>query len=512
MVSALLLLIGFFVQEPQVPVFRSTTRLVQVNVVVHGRDGKPVTGLKKEDFRIFEKGKPQTISVFNEASLDKLPASPVTLPPHVYSNQLAQRNGAPGSITAILLDSVNTTFPDQIYGRRAVIDFLLQVNPSDHIAIYELMGSRFRILHDYTTDASELIRILKASRSLAIPDLESVGGRGAEMSLHRQTRILRTLQALEMIANHLASVPGRKNLVWVSDGFPLVTEFRGFPTFYTLEMDHAVRALNDAAVAVYPVDAGGLRTDPRLSFTENPSGSLEPLPPRLPSNRDTMLKLADRTGGRAYYDTNNLKKAIREAIADSDVTYTLGYHPEDGDMDGKFREIKVTVNRPGVKVRNRRGYFAMKPADASEKVRKAEMDSAVWSPLDATALPMNARVDFVEKPDPRSVHVLVQLDPSNLSLERKDDRYSGELDIIMVQKDERGTVRADGIHDTLDLNMKQESYNKIMKEGLIYEKTFPRIPGATNIRLVVRDVGTGAVGSITVPYKEVEVPVPPKGN
>src|SRR5205823_6308202 len=120
------------VPQDQPLVFRATTRLVQVNVVVHGKDGKPVADLKKEDFTVTEKGKPQTLSFFSVESLGKLPGPPVKLPSNIFSNQLEHRNGVPSSVTVILIDSLNTQWADQAAARKAIIDFLLQVQPTDH--------------------------------------------------------------------------------------------------------------------------------------------------------------------------------------------------------------------------------------------------------------------------------------------------------------------------------------------------------------------------------------------
>jgi VWFA-related protein len=517
-------------QAPPMPdvVFHTTTRLVQVNVVVHDHDGKPVGDLKKEDFSLTEKGKPQEISFFSVESLDKLPEPSPKLPPHIFSNQLSQREGVPSSVTVILLDSLNTAIADQSYARKAVIDFLLQVKPTDHIAIYRL-SNRLQILHDYTTDSAELIRRLQESRDETLPQMEAsqgsgfdlgpiIGGGGGgggnrrEAAFFMNDRILRTLTAIEAIANHLAGVPGRKNLVWVSDGIPLAigSAMSREQQTYTAEVERTERALNSADVSVYAVDARGLMPPRQFTATAPASATRAGTPPRPPTGggpisrpRDSLIELADRTGGRAYYNTNDLKNAIREAIGDSEITYTLGYHPTNTEMDGKFREIKVKVDRSGVNVRYRKGYVALSAVNQDPKVRREELVSAVWSPLDATVLGMNARVDFVDKPQPNTVQVVVQVNSAGLNLEAKDGRYIGKVDFFMAQKDDRGNQVGDPIADTLELNLKPETYAKVMKEGLVYRKVLPRNAGASNIRLVVRDQSTGAIGSLTVAYKDV---------
>src|SRR6266540_1223058 len=117
----------------QVPVFRSTTRLVQVSVVVHDGRGQPVADLKKEDFSLTERGKPQQISVFSVASTSAPASPPPELPPHIFSNALSRRAGTPASVTVVLLDLLNTSWTDQIYARKALVKFLGQIQPEDRL-------------------------------------------------------------------------------------------------------------------------------------------------------------------------------------------------------------------------------------------------------------------------------------------------------------------------------------------------------------------------------------------
>jgi hypothetical protein len=270
-------------------------------------------------------------------------------------------------------------------------------------------------------------------------------------------------------------------------------------------MDAAVRALNNSGIAVYPVDARGLMVLPgfdaatRRASTAPISGRMAP----IRDNIDGMKELADRTGGRAAYNTNDLGAAVRRAIDDARVTYTIGYYPTDQTQDGRFREIKVKVNRPGVDVRYRKGYFALKPSDASDKTRKAETRAAVWSPLESTALALNARADFVQEPDPNSLRILLQIDPSTVDFRHEGDRWNAVLDVVYVQKDEHGDLRPGGITDTLTLAFTDANYAKLGQQGLMRERRLPRQPGASTLRIVVRDVGSGAMGSLTIPFSQI---------
>jgi VWFA-related protein len=521
----------------QIPVFRAATRLVQVSVVVHDGHGQPVADLKKDEFTLTERGKPQAISFFSVASAASPASALPSLPPHVFSNGLRQQAGVPPSVTIVLLDLLNTSWTDQVYARKALVRFLEQIQPQDRLAILTLGGGRLTVLHDYTTDAASLVAKVAKFKAQLLPELEASAVNPdsqqalADLGLdsfadaeqrvadfYTTGRVVNTLQALQAIAEHLTSLPGRKNLIWLSGGFPLTIGFDEMPAIgstrdqrtFTAEMDAAIRALNDSGVAVYPVDARGLMTLPGFDASSRgtmgarargpaPGARLGP----IVANQETMRELADRTGGRAAYNTNDLARAIRRAVDDSLVTYTLGYYSSDEAQDGKFRDIKIKVNRPHVDVRYRKGYFALKPSDTGAQRRKEEMRAAVWSPLDATAVGVNARVDFLEKPQPNTVNVIVQIDPATVRFTKDGDRWKADLDIVYVQKDEQGATRGDGVAETINLALTQETYTRMAAQGLIHQRSFPRQAGAVNLRIVVRDVAAGATGSLTIPFNKV---------
>jgi len=523
------------------PTFRSTTRLVQVNVVVQGKGRQPVTDLKKTDFIVTEKGKPQAVSFFGMVRSDggtgsRKPAP--KLPQNLFSNRFGDRSDVPPNVTVILLDSLNTSWQDQHYGREGVMKFLKQIKPEDRVALYSL-GQGLRILHDYTSDASALVERLNKWTGQNLPQLEAstvnmddplisaladqpgaLEGEIRMANFMTRNRVVNTLHALESIAEHLASVPGRKSLIWVSGGFPLMIGFDDMgtadssgasaamqdrETFFD-EIERTLRALNHADVAVYPVDARGLMTDPM--FSAQTRGAPRPGARSFtPKNLDTMETLADRTGGKAYYNRNDLDGAIREVFNDTSVTYTLGYYSANPETDGKFREIKVKVNRPGLNVRYRKGYFAFADMKANdEKAIKSEIANAVWSPLDATAVAVNARVDRMK--DGNVVSIYVQIDPTSTTLNQDGDRWKGRLDLAFVFKDQEAK-QLGGSGDTVEMNLSKENYMKSLKQGIVYHRALAVPPKARSLRIVVRDAPSGMSGSLTVPMSQVALYVPP---
>jgi VWFA-related protein len=512
---------------PQI-VLKATARLVQVSVVVHDKKGQPVSDLKKEDFQIKVDGRVQPISLFSVESAGALPSSSEKLPPNTFTNRLEQRPGTPSSVTIILLDALNTRFTDQSYARQQVVKYLQTIQPTDHIGIYSLAGS-LRVLHDYTTDSTDLLRKLQSYKGDILPSTPGShepfggdslfldqwlrgGGSPAERGFYMTNRIEGTLRALEFIANHLSRLPGRKNLIWVSGGFPLSIGFENLAAWrnpaieqrtFGDEVNRTVRALNNANIAIYPVDARGLMVDPRFDASRRTVNLRAPVTPVGVRNQESMQELASRTGGRAYLNTNDLKNAIRDAVADTQVTYTLGFYPTNEKYDSKFHEIKLQVlERSGLNLRYRKGYFDLPELPQDETARRAGLRDAVWSPLDATAVGLTVEVKPVNTPAPNSLEVYVKVDRSSINLEQNQDRWAGRLDVLFVQKDNRGNQYR-GITQTIEMNLLQPNYEKVTREGLIYKQVLERERRANQIRVVVRDAASGSIGSVTVPFDQL---------
>jgi VWFA-related protein len=506
-------------------VIRTTTRLVQVNVIVT-KKGAPVPGLKKEDFQVFDNGKRQEIRQFSEDTRAILPSAAAPLPQGTFTNQLEQRPGTPAAVTAILLDGVNTRFSDQTYARRQVVQFLKQIQPEDRIAIYTLDTRGLRVLHDYTTDSADLVAKLAKYQGDIAPEVTGAselidplggwlgsGGNSYERAFFLNNRILLTLNAIEFIADNLAPLPGRKNLIWVSSAFPLQVGFFGssggggrsagggmagggrsggsgmrsgnFPReqqTWTAEADKAIRALNNANLAIYPVDARGLVASASARVSS-----------RTYVNQATMEELAGRTGGRAFTNTNDIAGAIRTAVEDSSVTYTLGFYPQNDKFNNSFHDLKVKlVDFPHLDLRYRKGYLDQSTPPQDEGLRRAALHDAVLSPMDANGIGLRANVQQTGA----GYDVSLRVDPKSILLDPQGDRWAGKLDLLFVEKDAHG-VQTFGVDDTVSMELRQQNYDRVQKEGLMYHRVLPGTAHASEIRVVVRDTSTGAVGSIT---------------
>ena len=522
---------------------RSATRLVQVSVVAHDKHGNPITGLTKDDFLLFDEKKPQAIQVFSEQTNQLPDHPPAALPPDTYTNRAEEQAGVPTSVTVILLDGLNTKFQDQYLSRQQVVKFLQQIQPQDRVALYTL-GRDVHILHDFTSDASSLLEVLKqfngrsntevdASDPEPTVDLSSVPGTEelqafldgtaqVEANFYTQDRVRLTVDGLVAIADHLGSLPGRKNLIWVSGSFPISL---GMETLdlssnneqmrFQDQVERAARALTEANLAVYPVDARGLIA---VSTTMNASQpSTRPRrgvgpshgPAPIPSHEinDTMDVMADRTGGRAFYNSNDIFGAIRRAVDDSRVTYTLGYYPEGVPWDGKFHNIKVEAKRPGVEIRARKGYFAVPEKNTKPQDVDALLAETSRSPLDATAIGMHVDLHTSGATGAPSLQTQIHIDLKQFSLEMKDGRWMGTIDVGIALLDKKDQILS-GTKETVNLNMDPAKYDTAMKKGLIYRKEIPVLPGSVVLRAILLDEHTGNLGSVGIPLAKYAGPAP----
>lgn len=532
------------------PVVRVTTRLVEISVIAQDKRGNLVTDLSEQDFRLFDNGQEQKVASFSMQSAQLLPEAQNASeagPPNAWTNTPKSRSGIPVNLTAILYDGLNTKPTDQARARDQIIRLLSQIRPEDRVALYAL-GSELRVLHEFTSDSSVLLRILAKHPAYEGPEVNEPSVESSNLpvaskpldidantsaaidlflsapeELFRQVktvdRILRTLDAMEAIAAHLAALPGRKSLLWVSGSFPLhlenvsLTPAGGRGTdqrTFADELGRAARALQDANVAVYPVDARGLNANSvtRFSLGEDNVPSLPPpfqaapeAPSSLTPNADqlgTMMEIAARTGGVAYYFTNDIRGALREAMDDSRVVYTLAYMPAHDDWKGEFRKVKVEVARKDVHLRYRSGYFAIPDEPLDEAEQKRMLAEAQWSPLEATQLALTVEADRIDSGGKPAIRFKVTANAQDLRFQEKAGKHSADLVFTTAQKADDGHV-VRGEQKKLGLDLPEERYREVVAGGMHLAGTLTLDPAATQVRFTLLDAGSGRLGSVDVP-------------
>ncbi len=508
--SIILALLTASAAAAQAPTFSSGTRLVQVDAVVRDGDG-PVAGLTKDDFTLLDNGKPQKIAVFavRSARMPEVKAAP--LPPGAVSNRYNGRGEIPSSATILLIDRQNTGIGLQKIVNQKIVKFLQARDNRDSIGIYTL-GTRLRIVQELTDDPDRLDRAVKSMKpefaAGLTTDIEAdqTGDATADAMIARalegledvatQERAAALKEALEEIARHLAKVPGRKNLVWVSGSFPLFISRDHYTLDFSAQMQAAGRALNDASVAVYPVDARGLvgtlslggpvagADTRRGARSAGGAGVLEP------PGFDTMNTLASLTGGQAYYNTNGIEDSIVKAVEDAELTYTLGFYPTEGSLDGTYHKLTVKVSRRTGSIHHRRGYFAS--ATVTDPDQGLSLEELFRDPLDATGLGLLAQA-IPDAAKPGSFDVRVRVDLHDLQLARGNGRRTGGIEVSFLVAG-TGQVRT----KRFKIDIPDDQFQATLDRGLYTAEPFETDGQAKDLRVVARDLTTGAAGSVRI--------------
>lgn len=495
---------------------RITTRAVRLDVIVVDKHGSPVTGLTKDDFVVLDNKMPRAIQSFSTDKTEVRPSSERTLPPDTYSNEIDRGGGLPSNLTIILLDSLNTEFVDRAFPRTQIRKLLLTLQPQDSVALYAL-GSRLRVLHDFTSDASSLVAALKDNRDEDLMDVDvpqpaqanalnhHMDGLTEEIvSLHvaqiAQNRIAATAEALRTIAAHVSYLPGRKNLVWISADFPFYLESNnlqrlpdGKKLAYPTETEMVERALTNAHIAVYPIDARGLVAG---GLDEIAGESVDKRAAEMAASSN-MDALARRTGGRAYRDTNGIAGSIRQTIDGSRVTYQLGFYPENVVWDGTFHKFQVKVNRHDVQVQVRDGYFALAEPNLTPVMVRGLMSQAARSQLDATGIRFSVHVVAASAAE-NKLNLSFSLDPSQFAFLSQNGELKDAVDIAFIAMDANNHVLESTIMP-LPFTIDAETYEALVKSGLPLTREVAIPMNASELRVIVYDEGNSQIGSVRVP-------------
>lgn len=535
---------------------KTASHLVLVDVVAADGKGKPVTDLKAEDFIVSEDGHPQSIRSFSfqqPAGANDLPPTAATLLPQGgVTNIPRYKKGDVWNV--IVLDALNSPMLDQSSTRQQLLKVIDRI-PNQPAAIY-ILTERLRLLQDFSTDPAALKRVIAGLNNKASALLDNAkGGHEAERyspvywasipesarqailryesegtASHTRNRLQITLDALTAIAQNLKSLPGRKNLIWVSEGFPFSIEpgatvdARESVTGrnYTVSISSTANALFDSQIAIYPIDSRGIITsdvydaasrgfDP-LGRGQTQTGLTSTVSEEN-NNLDvvhaSMQEIAERTGGKAFYNRNEIGDSIVESMNDGTTYYTLAYSPSNHTWNGKFRRVSVKSKRPGVKLRYRLGYFAV-PPDAKRSPREQaiafEQAMDISSPGSMAVL-FQARIFPPSLKTQNQVVVNYSIAAAGLSFDQGPDQlqHASVNCAVEVYSGKGEFIRKDGTNLTAALQ--PDIYAKVLREGLPCQEKLALPPGEYQFRLGVRDNATGMIGTADAKVSVVSDPL-----
>jgi VWFA-related protein len=522
---------------PSQEVVKANTRLVVVDVVVTDSKGQPVPDLKVEDFNLLEDGRHQTISSFSfqrPASDQGAPSTPsgmITNAPRFKAT----------SLNVILEDVLNGESISHAYAQDRLIQFLKTDPAIQPTAVFVLEKNGMRMLRDFTTDTRSLSETLARFVPQGIARVSGVdvsasvfSTKGAFHSDERSIQV--TLHALSLLAQTLAGYPGRKNLIWISEGFPVNLKADGLtqtpfphpaagsgnpaqiarqtesaatsgnytmPTVpadtignpqggapvnsgqdYASELARTANALMNAHVALYPIDSASLGQTDRLSSQNN------------------MRDLADRTGGKPFYNRNDLETGIRESVDDGATYYTLAYYPDNKAWDGRFREIDVKSLRPGVQLRFRHGYYALDPDSTGKTSLKRGTESLglALGPDTPGVTSVLFLAGFASAQSKLTVNFAIDL--HTISFEQKNDglEHASVTCVVWAYPDKGKPITSDGITASAALSPEKLQSQQSIQARFPCSQTLSLKPGKYTLKLGVLDRTSNQIGTTTAQF------------
>jgi VWFA-related protein len=449
-------------------------RLVRLNVSAINAKGEPVTDLRDADIRLREDGTQRPLAFFRFAGSKR----PMKL---LAAGEVGNRP-APAP-TVILLDRWNERITTTAAAWNNIGAALKRLESVDRVYLY-FLTNQANLVPVYPLPSTEAD--LRAAAEPTAAQLsarldEAVRKFNGFRVIEAQDPILRvnaTLQALNALGRQMATVAGRKNLIWVTHGFPLTVRLEGgeFADFTP-----QVRAFSAAAarteITIYAVDqsSAGSGAD---------QGSL---------GRMTLEMATALTGGR-WYPSGNTDLALSGAMNDALGSYRLAYRSPDRENGRKEHKIRVESTRKGVRLLTREGYFDGITEVDTDAFEEGFLGSQRRSPFDADEIGL--RVTTSRNATGTAMHLAIHVDSADILLERANDNYRGRLTVMFLSYSEGFLKQAPVTHK--DLNLTAEQFNKAIKDGLDFWQDLPIADKIDKIRVMVFDRELYGLGSVTV--------------
>jgi len=532
--------------NPSGTTIRTTTRMVTLELVVEDSKRNHIDGLKASDFQIIEQTpsksgekREQKIVDFREVHVADLVPPPTAshADPGVYSNAVAlAKNPVPPTI--LLVDGLNTPLEHQAQVHVQMMKMLRQLPSNVPVAVF-LLGGRLVMLQNFTTDPKLLQAALSnvtTPAGVGISDIQpednpyapgnQMGGFSPAIENDPTTRDLtaavqefdeetyssgmdervdRTVNALVSIGRNVAGYPGRKNLLWLSTAFPIVVNpGKASERLYIEQLKRVNAALSDAKVTVYPVNVAGVTTYTAYQAATRPPdvtvSGINSANQRQDSleqgEHESMQVLADGTGGKICTGDNDLGDCVRKAVDDSSDYYEIAYYPDSPYWNGEFRNISVKTEVHGAHLAYRQGYFANPEGSPDPKQQAAQLQTECNNYLDATEIPFTARNLPADAPDQLKFSLLVDASPLTFAPSADGSRQLN-LAVGVCTYNQKGWA-VNLMNYPVNLKLSPQQFETVNATGKLTDTV--RIPGPkpAAVRLLVKDVASGKLGSIYI--------------
>jgi VWFA-related protein len=524
--------------------FKVEVNYVEIDAVVTDQQGNFVRNLTKDDFTIFEQGKPQAVSDF---SLVDIPVEKFDPPlfktkpiePDVHSNA----KEFDGRVFVIVLDDLNTAFSRSPRVKAAARQFIERYLGANDVAAVVQTGGGKSSGQEFTGSRERLLRAVdrfmgQKERSATLEKIDDyyrtlgTGSTRAPRDANETIRVYKarnTFETLRNVSDYMAGIRGRrKAVVFFSEGidydiYDQITNM--YASDVVLYGRDAIAAATRANVSFYSVDPRGLAsfddaaeiqslpTDPSLGL------GLSALQRELTISQDSLRTISNETGGFAAVNSNDFKSAFTKIVQDNSSYYVLGYYSNDSRRDGQFRSVSVRVKPPGLQVRARKGYVAAKgkaPAGTPAPpgiAASVAMRQALDSPIPVTGLTMTAFAAAMagsttgNKPT-SSVLVVLEIAGSAIKFKQEGAMFLNDVEMAIIALDAEGKIR-DGAKNVVSLKLRPETHAAILENGVRLTHRLALAPGQYQLRIGARENVGGLLGSVMY---DLDVPDFRKGD
>ncbi len=521
--------------------FQVRVNLVLVRVVVRDSDGKAITNLKKEDFQLTDERKPQTITSFSVET----PASNV---PSAKFDELTPDGTSPKApdlperFVTLFFDDLHLSAQDAMFSRQAAAKLFAAIGPHDRIAIVTSSG---QVEQDFTADRAKLEKAVQqilphalvrgsggcppmtvaeaftiayafdsAAMQVAIQEYFAcsgispndpgaartaasiVGATAGSMLTVAEAEIQRTYQSLSALVRRMSVMPGQRIVVMMSPGFFEIPTMRGF------EQDVIDRATKENVV-INTIDARGLWVSSAFDASAPATAaSVAPLKMRTAMEEEISMyaplaELAADTGGIFFHDRNDIDQGLLHAAAEPEVSYLLGFTPQNLKLDGRYHTLKVTLStKRKYSLQARHGYFAPRGDSKPEIAAKEEIQQAVFSQEELHEIPIECQTQFFKGGDGVHLTVLTHVGIEDIKFRKVDGRNQNILTTTTGIFDEDGHMIS-GLQRVSELRLKDATLERAQKSGLNVKLNFDLQPGKFLVRTVVRDSEGAQMGATT---------------
>jgi VWFA-related protein len=524
--------------QPAPGTLRAESELVRIDVEVTDRSGKPIKGLREDQFTVTDNGKPQKISSFSYSDIESVDTAgpedtkPVAIPvdggppsaKESIDDQVRDRR-----MIVLFFDLTSMETDDIIRAHDSAVKFLAkQMTAADLVSVV-VFSSQLSVLANFTNDRAVLnkavAQVLPGAAS-QLADNQYAAAQNGEYDVQQDTQAAYTpdqtefnvfntdqkLIAIESLTNVLAAIPGRKALVEFTGGITQTGEEN------RAELTSATDAANRADVSIYSIDArgmfatppGGDATTAAATGTSMFSGAaVYKQTDQREDSRDTLATLSTDTGGRAFFDLGDLSDAFPKIQQDNGGYYLVAYNlPPDVKRDGRWRAVAVKVKASGAHVRYRNGYYAPRDFQHLEKENKEQqLEDALESPNPEVELPVAVETAMFRLDDNQVyVPISAKLSSSALEWAQKRGLHTAEFDFAAEVKAVPSGQSVAALRDTITVHLDEQQFQQVTRSNLVYQGGVVLAPGTYRLKFVARENESGKMGTfedqLVVPVRQ----------